>query len=274
MDPLVLTLGLGVLAGIILFFVLYRFTRLRAYQTSLTVLVFTMLVFIPISVVFWPGADVFAIHLAFYVITPYGLGIIMNQIEGQAGRGEKVGRLQVHWAPATIIGFFLVIATVNGILVTVAHQGMPSNLVGRILPEPRSGAEHVTSFFPGTAAHISHKNQALAQEYMQQAKVQAERGWQVRQGWLEAPRLDEASTFQVKVTDREGEPVRRAQIVGEFMRPSDERMDQVFEMHEVGPGLYQTQLRFPAPGRWDLLLQVYRGEELHEQRGVTSVREG
>jgi nitrogen fixation protein FixH/uncharacterized membrane protein len=274
MDPLVLTLSLGVLAGIVLFFVLYRFTRLRAYQTSLTVLVFTLLVFIPIAVVFWPGADVFAIHLAFYVITPYGLGIIMNQIEAQKGRGEKSGRLRVHWAPAAIIGFFLVIATVNGILVTVAHQGMPSNLVGRILPEPRSGAEQVTSFFPGTAAHISHKNQALAQEYMQQAQVQAQRGWQVHQGWLGAPRLDHANTFQVRVTDRDGEPVTRARVVGEFLRPSDERMDQVFEMREVGPGLYQAQLRFPAPGRWDLLLQVYRGEDLHEQRGITSVREG
>ena len=275
MDSLVLSLGLGVGAAMVLFFILYRFTRLRAYQVSLTVLAAVLLVFIPVSIVFWPGADVFAIHLALYVITPYGLGIIMSQLENQKVRDSRqTGRPRIHWAPATIVGFFIVIATVNGILVTLAHQGMPSGMVGRLLPEPRSGAEQVTSFFPGTAAHISHKNQALAQKYMEQARIQAERGWQVRQGWLEAPRLDKDSIFQVKVTDRTGAPISRAQVMGEFMRPSDERLDQPFQMTEIGPGLYQAQLRFPAPGRWDLLLQVRQGENLHEQRAVTSVREG
>lgn len=276
MDSLVLSLSLGVGMAGLLFAVLYRFTQLRAYQVSVTVLVAVLLVYIPVSVVFWPGADVFAIHIALYVITPYGLGIIMAQLEAQKARGgQDAGRrFRLHWAPATIVGFFIVIATVNGILITVAHQGMPSNLVGRLLPEPRSGAQHVTSFFPGTAAHISHKNQALAQHYLEQARLQEERGWQVRQGWLQAPRQGQPAIFQVKLMDRDGLPIPRAEVSGEFMRPSDERLDQVFQMQEVGPGVYQAQLSFPAAGRWDLFLQVHRGDDYHEQRGRTSVREG
>ncbi|SIT68655.1 Nitrogen fixation protein FixH [Ectothiorhodosinus mongolicus] len=275
MDSLVLSLSSGVAAAALLFFVLYRFTQLRAYQVSVTVLVAVMLVYIPISIVFWQGADVFAIHFALYFITPYGLGMIMSQLESQKARGEKPGfRIRFHWAPATIIGFFMVIATVNGILLTVAHQGMPSNLVGRILPEPRSGGQEVTSFFPGFAAHISTRNQALAVTYLEQAQIQAERGWQVRQGWIEVPRRDEPAVFQVEVVDRYGDPVRGAYVSGEFMRPSDERRDQEFQMREVGPGVYQVELTLTMPGRWDLLLQVVRGSELHEMRSYTAVRQG
>ncbi|AGA31909.1 FixH family protein [Thioalkalivibrio nitratireducens DSM 14787] len=270
MDNLVVSLGLGVALIAALFFLIYRFTRLRGYQTAGLVLAITMIVFVPLSVLSWSGADVFAIHLALYVIVPYGLGIITTQIEGERGTKAKRGRL--HWAPMTILAFFGVVATVNAVLLSWANNGMPTQLVGVFLPEPQSQASEVTSGFPGTVARIGERKEALAVDYVTHLRQQRELGWQVYQGWRSRPTAGEPALFQVRVLDRDGEPISDAAIEGEFMRVSDFSLDQSFAMRPVGGGLYEAQVALPAAGRWDLLFRVQRGDEVHEQQASTSVR--
>lgn len=273
MENLVVTLGVGVALSAALFFLIYRFTRLRGYQTAALVFAITMILFIPYSVLNWVGADVFAIHLALYTIVPYGLGIITTQLESERGKGTRRARL--HWAPMTILAFFGVVATVNALMITLATHGMPSHLVGVLLPEPQSQAATVTSGFPGTVARISERKEALAvgSSYMDLMRQQQQLGWEVRQGWLARPEVGAPAVFQVRVTDRDGLPISNAAIEGQFMRVSDFNLDQSFIMRPVGGGLYQAEVTLPAPGRWDLLFRVRSGEDVFEQQASTRVRE-
>jgi nitrogen fixation protein FixH len=273
MDNLVVSLGGGVALTAALFFLIYRFTSLRGYQTAGLVFAVMMVLFIPYSVLTWAGADVFAIHLALYTIVPYGLGIITTQQESTGGKRARGGRL--HWAPMTILVFFGVVATMNALMLLLATHGMPSHLVGVLLPEPQSQATGVTSGFPGTVARISERKEALAtgSSYMDVMRQQQHLGWEVRQGWLSRPEVGEAAVFQVRVTDRDGRPISSATIEGQFMRVSDFSLDQSFAMRPVGGGLYQAEVTLPAPGRWDLLFRVRHGEDVFEQQASTRVRE-
>lgn len=216
MDNLVVSLGLGVVLIATLFFLLYRFTSLRGTQTAGLVFVITLMVFIPMSVLTWNGADVFAIHLALYVIVPYGLGIITTQLESQGGGKAKRGRL--HWAPLTLLAFFGIVATANAILLSVATHGMPSQLIGVFLPAPQSQVTEVTSGFPGTVARINERKEALATGYFDQIREQRQVGWQVEQGWVRRPAAGEPALFQIRVQDRDGRPISDAVIEGQFMR--------------------------------------------------------
>jgi nitrogen fixation protein FixH len=273
MENLVVSLGGGVALIAALFFLIYRFTRLRGYQTAALVFAIMMILFIPYSVLTWAGADVFAIHLALYTIVPYGLGIITTQQESLRGKGARGGRL--HWAPMIILVFFGLVATVNALLLSLATHGMPSHLIGVLLPEPQSQATGVTSGFPGTVARISERKEALAtgSGYLDEMRRQQQLGWEVRQGWASRPEAGEAAVFQVRVTDREGRAISSAAIEGQFMRVSDFTLDQSFAMHSVGGGLYQAEVTLPAPGRWDVLFRVRHGEDVFEQQASTRVRE-
>ena len=271
MDNLVVSLGLGVALIAALFFLIYRFTRLRGYQTAGLVLAITMIVFVPLSVLTWAGADVFAIHLALYTIVPYGLGIITTQLEGEQGTKARRGRL--HWAPITLLVFFGIVATVNAILLSVATHGMPERFIGVLLPKPESAATQVTSGFPGTVARISERKEALAVPSFEQIREQRELGWQVHQGWQSRPEAGRSALFQVRVLDREGRPIPDATIEGEFMRVADFNLDQPFSMRPMGGGLYESRVTLPAAGRWDLQIRVRRGDDVFEQQASTSVRE-
>lgn len=273
MENLVVSLGGGVALIAALFFLVYRFTSLRGYQSAALIFVVSMIVFIPYSILNWAGADVFAIHLALYVIVPYGLGIITTQQESQRAKDARRGRL--HWAPMIILAFFGVVATVNALLISFATHGMPSHLVGVLLPEPQSQATEVTSGFPGTVARVSARKEALAEgsSYLRTMREQRRLGWEVRQGWLSRPEAGEAAVFQVRVTDRDGHPITNAAIEGQFMRASDFNLDQSFSMRAVGGGLYQAEVTLPAPGSWDLLFRVRSGEDTFEQQASTRVRE-
>jgi nitrogen fixation protein FixH len=79
--------------------------------------------------------------------------------------------------------------------------------------------------------------------------------------------------FQVRVLDRDGQPISDAAIEGQFMRVSDFNLDQSFAMHPVGGGLYQAEVTLPAAGRWDLLFRVQHGGHVFEQQASTRVRE-
>lgn len=273
MDNLIITLGGGVALSFLAFVLVYRLTRLRGYQVSLVVIVAMLCVFLPLQAVYWQGVDVFAIHLALFVITPYGMGIITAQWEASRDTGRTAGR-RIHWAPATIVAFFAVIAAVNATIISLANHGMPDSMVGRILPEPRGGAAQVTSHFPGTVANDYFKKEPLFNEHLARLAEQEARGWDVTQGWLDTPVQGLEAVFQVKVLDGEGRPLSGARVQGRFARPSDERRDRNVTLQAAGPGVYRVSLALDLPGAWEVRLRVEHDGDVHEQYGVTSVSEG
>ena len=255
---LALGIGGGVLAQVLLFVILSRLFKVNGRTAGMVIALLVLLLYVPWAILTWPGADVFAIHLAILLTVAYGLGML----------GGSVGR-NWHWAPAVIVGFFVMVIATNVVFLGVAEQGI-TGLFARLLPEPRN-AEVVDSRFPGTVSHDYQEKEALYNAYLRQVEQQEARGWQIRKGWQVQPVAGQPAIFIVAVKDREGVPLTGAQVEGRFLRTSNSRDDIAFVMTEVAPGEYRVKLQMPLHGLWQLVLQVRRGDDVHEVRADTSV---
>ena len=268
-----LALPIGIGLQVLLFVLLYRFTALNGKQAAVIVAFLALAVLIPLALLEWPGGDVLAIYVALFLVTPYVLGIIGNHRERRlALAGLDSGRW-FHWGPAVIILFFSVVFLVNATMVVLSRQGMPESMSRLLLPEG-DRERQVTMAFPGTVARDFHKKEALYNDYLEQVRQQEARGWQVRQGWLETPVAGQPASFQVTVAARDGSPVIGARVRVEFLRPSDQRMDQQVELEEKDPGLYRASIELPLPGLWSTTLVIDRGDDLHEVQANTRIEAG
>jgi nitrogen fixation protein FixH len=264
MDKLLLSLAAGV--GLIVLASLsgYRFSRLGAVQVAVLVALLTLGVYLPLAILHWPGGDVLAIHLAVYLLTAGVCGVFLhNREQDRSGQG-------LHWGPAVIIGFFVCLLVLCAVFVVLAEQGLSPALSAYLFPSTtHSGV--VSSGFPGVTAHDFQQKEALYNDYLQQVQRQQERGWQVQKGWLDRPVLGAAALFRVVVHTRAGDPLTGATVAGQFLRPADSRLDTLFTLPEVEPGVYQAPLSLPAAGLWELVLEVRKEEERHEIRASTAV---
>lgn len=260
MSTVLLSLGLGLVLVVVGNCVLAP--RLGGARSAATVTLLTLLIYVPYAMFAWPGADVFAIHLALYLVVNLGFAMLYGQ-EPRA-RGSS-------WAPTVIIGFFLTVAAANTVFLLVSEQGFSKGLARILLPEPRAHAGAVTSRFPGTMVPGVDARRRLYEGHVEQLQVQGTRGWTVRKGWLEAPVAGAPARFQVVLSDADGEPISGAAVVGDFLRPSDISADQRFSMRELRSGVYQAELSLPDPGRWSLWLRVHANGSDHELRGTTTV---
>lgn len=267
MTVLVYTLLGGALAIFIIFLLAFKLLRVEPKALAGLMALLVLGVYVPVSIIFWPGADVFAMHLAVYLITVYAMGIIFSQraIHEQRGDGHWF-----HWAPAAIIGFFLFIIAVDSILLVVAQKGLSRSVAHHFLPKPDRGGE-VSSFFPGTVTHDFREKEEMFNRYLEQRREQKQRDWHVRLGWHEDPRAGRPALFQVMVTDKAGKAVAGADVKGRFIRPADSKQDQAFTMPQSKPGFYQVAINLPEPGQWELLLYITRGDAQHEIRAKTEI---
>ena len=255
---LLTVVGGGVLVELLLFVLLNRVFRLNGKTAGMVIALLVLLIYVPWAILTWPGADVFAIHLAIFLTVAYALGMV----------GASVGR-RWHWAPALIVAFFALVVATNVVFLGVAEQGI-TGLFSRMLPQPR-GSEAVDSRFPGTVSHDFQEKEAQYNAYLRQVEVQQARGWRVRKGWQYRPVVGQPATFIVAVADRDGRPISGAAVDGRFLRTSNSREDVGFVMHEAAPGEYRVQLNMPLHGLWQLVLQIRRGDDVHEVRADTSV---
>ncbi len=263
-----LALPLSAGASVLFFVLLSRLSPLKGKMAAVVTALVSLAVLLVYSVLFWPGADVLAMYVAVLMVTAYLLGIISDARE--ARRADAQDRW-FHWAPAIIVIFFVLLFAVDSVFVMVSKQGLPKPIADWILPESAQQAQ-IQSLFPGTVANDFQKKEGLYNEYLKQVDDQQQRGWQVSKGWLNAPVAGQPAAFQVRVLEADESPLQDAQINGQFQRPSDSRLDQAFEMQAIEPGLYRVVLSLPKPGIWTLLLQIKRGEQLHEIHANTSVK--
>ncbi|HPF58434.1 MAG TPA: FixH family protein [Candidatus Competibacteraceae bacterium] len=261
MSDLLLGLALGTGLIILANLFLVRFTRMSAQQAAAIVILTTLGLYVPYAIVRWPGGDIFAIHLAIYLLTSLACGMLLN---------ARAGGRSLHWGPAVIGGFFVFVVVSGAVFVAVAERGLTSSLWYRLLPEADS-QRAVTSVFPGVVSHDFHKKESLYNQYLQQVERQRQRGWQVQKGWLGEPVADQPALFRVAVRTREETPVTGAAVAGQFLRPSTNELDIDFALKETAPGVYESNVTLPAAGRWNLVLSIRKGEELHEIQANTSV---
>lgn len=260
-----LTIPLGVTLQLLVFLLLRRFLRMPAKAAALVVALASLALYVPYAILDWPGADVFALHLAIYLVTAYALGLITGYRDA-----KTAGTSGFHWAPTLIIAFFVVLVLFDSVLVVIATRGLPESVARVLLPQTSSQRD-ISSAFPGVVAKDYQKKEALYNAYLKQAQQQQTRGWIVHKGWLGPVQAGRPARFQVTVNDRAGSTVQGVEVRGSFLRPADTRLDQSFVLTETKPGVYQGELVLPVPGAWDLVLEIRNGEELHEVRAKTSV---
>lgn len=269
MSSLVATLGGGILLELLVFSALYRWTRLAGKQAALIVASIAIALYFPFGVSRWRGLDQFAIHLAFYAVIPYVLGIITSHWEIRARiEGETPDRRWFHWGPAMLVLFFVLLAGVDSIILTLAEKGLSDQWMERILPPPRSRARAI-SVFPGSVSHDFQEKEARFNAYLRQRQAQRALGWRVSKGWLGEPLAGRPVEFRIRVFDRHGKPVTGATVSGVFLRPSDSRKDVEFTLNEHGGGDYQAPVTLPQPGRWRMVATIRKGEALYEIRAET-----
>lgn len=261
MTDLLLGLALGVGLILLITLGLIRFGRMNAKQAAAGVALAVVGLYTPYSIIRWPGGDIFAIHLATFLLTALACGMLLN---------ARAGGKSLHWGPVAISGFFIIVAVLGAVFVAVAERGLAPWLERRLLPET-ADRHQTTSFFPGVISHDFQQKEELYNEYLQQVQRQQERGWQVQKGWLKEPVMEQPATFRVTVQTREGDPVSGATAVGRFLRPSNSRQDIPFNLTEHAPGVYETELKLPLAGNWNLVLHIQKGEDVHEVRALTRI---
>jgi len=264
-NDLVVSLLGGALAVALVFVALHRFTRFDAKGAALLVALGVLVIYLPVAILWWQGADVFAIHISIYLITAYGLGIIFSAHD-QVDR-QKRG---FHWAPALIVLFFVVVVAIDSVFVMFAVQGVDGRLASWLLPAPRAGG-HVSSHFPGTVARNFHEREQAFNEWLKRMEAQQLRNWRVRKGWVGGVRAGEPAVFRLELADKDDRPITGARITGRFMRPGNIKLDQSFQMSEVRPGRYEVKLTLPEHGRWNVHVEIAKGDILHDFNARTIV---
>ncbi len=255
-----------------LFFLIYRFTRLRGKQVTLLVIAISLAIYLPFGIINWQGLDQFAYRLAFFVTFPYLAGIVTSHWEAAEARGEKREGSFFHWAPMTMFFFFVGVATVDAIIISLADKGMSGEFAAKFLPPPRSNAK-VVSYFPGNVSHDFQEKEALFNAHLEQLEKQKQLGWKIRKGWLGKPVAGQPMTFKLVVEGPDGEPVTGAEVGGTFLRPGNHRLDTEFSMRGDDEGAYLAELALPAPGRWEVVVVIRRGDDRYEFKASTSVNE-
>lgn len=247
---------------------LARYSRLGPLLAGAAVALATLGFYVPWAILDWPGGDLFAIHVAIYLV----VSAIFALVGG--ARPAPAGAPRFPLGPSVIVGFFVVLVAADAVFVTLAERGLSSPLARLLLPPTAEDSRVVNSGFPGVMSHDFQKKEELYNHYLEQVERQRARGWQVQKGWISDPHAGEPAKLQIAVTDREGRPVRAAAVHGEFLRPADSRLDFQFAMDEVDAGVYRAAVTLPAPGTWNLVLEIRRGDDEHEVRASTRVRAG
>jgi len=250
------------------FLLVHRFSQLNAKATALLMALLVSVIYVPIAILQWPGGDVFAIHIAIYLVTVYVLGIITSQREARREAGSKT----FHWGPASIVVFFLLVMAADSVFIMLAQRGVDNKVAQWLLPKPQTGGK-VSSHFPGTVSQDFRQKETEYNAYLQRMAEQRERDWQIKKGWETTPVAGTDAVFRLSVVDKTGQPIEGARVEGKFMRPGNIKLDFNFVLAESEQGTYRASLNLPQPGRWELLLLIYKDDIVHELRATTTVAE-
>ena len=205
----------------------------------------------------WPSGDVVTIHFAVYLANA-GILMVFGDLK------DKKQRL--HWAPKLLVGFFIFLAILNAVLLSIASHGIPNWLSGALLPRSNSGDVHTT--FPGTIQHEKNKSYAAKLESFEQ---QTKLGWQIQVDGLGHIKQHQSSDILVRLTDKQHQPVTGAQLSLELMRLANSADDQVVTFKETSAGLYAVKALLAHEGRWMTNLIIQQGKHSYSKKQTVFV---
>ncbi|MBS4097242.1 MAG: FixH family protein [Sulfuricella sp.] len=200
----------------------------------------------------WPGGDVMTIHVAVYVATATVLTL--------GGGTKKSTGSPVHWIPALIIGFFVTLAVLMALFLSVAVRGLPPEIAQMVMPGKQT---RIHTAFSGEVPHDAEAAKTISQ-YMKKSERMRQLGWQVEVDGLDGLRQGESKAVVVKILDKSGQPVEGATVSLTLKRPATTQSEQELPVTPLGAGKYQGKVQFDAPGQWVAILQIERGPDKFE----------
>ena len=270
--PLVTTLASGSLLAFFLFFVFFKVIRLGGKFSALATAACMLLAYVPLAVIYWAGIDVFAIHFAFYMMIPYGLGIITGVHEERREREGDDLKKGMHWIPAMIIIFFILLAVVDSFIISSATSGLESTLAKVLLPQPKGDvSKNISSQFTGAVSNNNQDEEKQFDAYVLQLKEQRQRGWKLIGKWEQPPVMNQPSVFTFMAKTKQGEALTGATLTTDFRRSSDMKQDQLITFKETDAGLYSASVTLPLAGCWMMKVLFKKGNDEHEIKGETEI---
>jgi len=85
--------------------------------------------------------------------------------------------------------------------------------------------------------------------------------WRLQLLAPDKPRMNLEQDYRLYVMDHQGRAVNSGQVVLFAYRPNASQSDFKQELHYVDTGTYAASLRFPLPGKWDLIAQIRSGDQ-------------
>jgi len=271
---LVVTLGSGSLLAFSLFFIFYKLLHWSGKMSALATAACMLLVYVPLSIAHWAGIDVFAIHFAFFMMIPYGLGIITGvHAERRELEGADSLKKGLHWIPALIIVFFILLAVIDSVIISFATTGLGGGLAQLILPEPKSSevSKKISSQFTGAVSNDLQDEEKRFDEYVAKLNKQRLSGWKLTGGWAKTPMVNEEAIFQLKPKDQNGNIITGAKVTINFRRSSNMKLDQLLDLKETQKGTYSIPVILPLAGCWDMKVLVVKGSNDLEIKGQTEI---
>jgi len=126
------------------------------------------------------------------------------------------------------------------------------------------------NFFMVSMAIVTNPGLVI-EDYYEQGKrmdvILAEQRRMEKLGWqleVDMPILSEGKAQQVKlaVKDKENNAFDVDSAILYYYRPSDRKLDGEITMTKVpGTGLYEQTLTLPLKGKWDLIMEVTKGDQ-------------
>jgi nitrogen fixation protein FixH len=241
----------GGLALVLVLFALAGRARLPAALRALLAVLPPLLAYLLYAAWRWPGLDVVAIHVAVFLSA--GLALVMLSRRGKSQ--------QSHWAPRLFVAFMLALVMLNAGFMYIATHGLPPALAARLLP----GADKhpVNTAFSGVVGHGQDAAKAQSSTLSRDHR-QALQGWRVEVNWPADPIAGAALSLSVRLAQADGTPLDRARVEMRIARPGAARAQVSSELTPQSGGGYAGELRFPAPGRWNVELEARHGEGSHQ----------
>lgn len=105
------------------------------------------------------------------------------------------------------------------------------------------------------------KDRKTNEEVLKELRAQQALGWQVSMKKPDVLVMNQPTSYEISVTDRDGKPVSGVMDV-EAYRGSDDSKDFTTSFKEVSAGNYQGYISFPLKGYWELRIHIKRdGDE-------------
>jgi nitrogen fixation protein FixH len=150
-------------------------------------------------------------------------------------RNDRPFRLSGRMVAATLVGFFVVVAGVNGLMMTVAISTMPGVDV--------KSAYETSQRYNGEIARMQE---------------QAARGWTAE---ARLRRSGADAVVNLSLRDRAGAPVTGLSVAARLEHPATRREDREAALAEAAPGTYRADMAAIHAGGWTLAIIARRGDE-------------